>query len=607
MTIRPTTWGQRQVALVRVAPDTAPIVVLIAMPLIMALFGREWLYTSIGHLDPWYNIGFFMYYHDSTFLADHYKLQRLPWLLSGWILYHTLGSLIGNFVLHIGALVVSTVFVYLTLARLVARQSAFLVAAFLTIFIPFHGSGGWDYQAAGSAAYYALTLYLVTRAAQAEDPRNKLIAAGVAYAAALFTTIHLVNFLPVLVGLYFVVGERHRTRAGVRMALRYSLVGFGALTLALCVVNLLVGRGLFFFWPLLKIVIERLADPVGQKPWLLPWTAFFVPPAAFLYLVFPTVMFAASILRLSAAAIGIGRLSLVRTFLLGQYVLLVALWILWQQLGHVALWPELFFHVLNIPAFLALGSVLGGRPNPETRLPLALLAGGLLVAFVPALQGLAAPALNHSVRELLTEATSVALAFGCAILLVFAAFFARRLVAAGFVFFGMASFTFGCLQVEAAWQRSGSLGTLGALYWKRDGCVSHERTFQEVVRLFKIFRSENPVLWQTWIWRGPKGERTFNSGCVMDLNLLRGSVHSTGISNLGLETDTHPREITDEYLNYVVDGGLVVALVQDEKDVDSLAERFALYGKKLTFVWRGMIDLGRVPVVVVIYRSRQQT
>jgi len=74
-----------------------------------------------------------------------------------------------------------------------------------------------------------------------------------------------------------------------------------------------------------------------------------------------------------------------------------------------------------------------------------------------------------------------------------------------------------------------------------------------------------------------------------------------------LETDTHPREITDEYLNYVVDGGLVVALVQDEKDVDSLAERFALYGKKLTFVWRGMIDLGRVPVVVVIYRSRQQT
>src|SRR5215218_4033767 len=125
MAIRLTAWAQGQAALGRLAPDTAPIAVLIAMPLVMSLFGREWLYTPIGSLDPWYNIGFFMFYHDGSFLTDRYKVQRLPWILPGWLLYHGLGPLIANFVLHIGALVVSTVFVYLTLARLVARQSAF--------------------------------------------------------------------------------------------------------------------------------------------------------------------------------------------------------------------------------------------------------------------------------------------------------------------------------------------------------------------------------------------------------------------------------------------------------------------------------------------------
>lgn len=589
------------------SPNFVPIATLIVMPLIMALFSREWLYTEIGYLDPWYNVGFFLFYHDPTFLADHYKLQRLPWILPGWLLYHVFGPLIGNFVLHVGVLVVSTVFVYLTLARLVARQSAFLVAAFLTVYIPFHGAGGWDYQAAGSAAYYAVTLYLIVRAAQAEDPRNHVVAAGVAYAAALFTTIQLVNLLPALVALYFVAGAQSRTRSGLRTVLVYGLLGFVGLTVALCVVNMAVGRGPLFFWPLLKIVLERVADPTGQKPWLLPWSAFFVPPSGFINLVFPAVTLMASLLRLLSSLAGSRRLGPVRTWLLGQYVFLGLLWILWQQLGHTALWPGIFAHILIIPAFLALGGLLGGQSGRASTVPMVLLAATLSLAFVPAFQGAVGEGVVVVARELMSETTGVVILAAIAVAIILAALFVRGLVSVALLLLCGAGFTFGYLQIESTWVKQLEIGKLGERYSARTGCVSHGQTYREIVRLMEIFRSENPVLWQTWLWRGPAGARSFSPDCLVDLHLLRGSVHSTGVSNLGLATDTHPNQITDEYLNYVVNDGLVVALVQDEKDADGLVERFATFGKKLTFIRQGTINLGKVPVRVVIYRSNNST
>jgi hypothetical protein len=136
--------------------------------------------------------------------------------------------------------------------------------------------------------------------------------------------------------------------------------------------------------------------------------------------------------------------------------------------------------------------------------------------------------------------------------------------------------------------------------------VSREQSFREIVRLFKILRSQNPIVWQTWVWRGPQGQSTFGDGCTIDLNWLRGSVTSTGASNLGLPTDTRPSQISDQYIGYVVDGGLVVAMVQREQDADGLVERFAAAGKKLTFVRRVTINLGQVPVLVLIYRSRNE-
>src|SRR5947207_202455 len=111
-----------------------PVLLLLAIPLILAAAQRDWLYTPIGYLDPWYNVGYFLHYSDSTFLGGHYKESRLSWIAPGFVLYQLLTPRLANFVLHVGALVTATVFLYLTLARLVGREVALIVATLLTFY-----------------------------------------------------------------------------------------------------------------------------------------------------------------------------------------------------------------------------------------------------------------------------------------------------------------------------------------------------------------------------------------------------------------------------------------------------------------------------------------
>jgi hypothetical protein len=590
--------GARAQSISAQASHLKPIAVLIAMPLVMASLGREWLYTPIGYLDPWYNVGFFMFYQDPALLPDHYKLQRLPWLLPGWALYHTVGPLAANFILHVGALLIATIFVYLTLARLVGRRSAFVTAATLTIYIPFLGSGGWDYQTAGAAAYYALTLYLTVCAAQAENPRRYLVLTGVAYGAAIYTTIQLVNSLPVVAAFYLVVRRHDRRPVYIWSVFGYGFIGFVGLTAALCAVNAMVGRGFLFFWPLLKIVIERVEDPVGQKAWWLPWSAFFHPPTSFHYLVLLAAMLAVSMLRLSAGIFSVGRLAPVRALLIGQYIFLALLWILWQQLGHTALEPSYFAHVLIIPAFLALGGLLGGEVGEKGRISWALVAGGLLLALVPAAQGALGSTLAPAIAKFSDPETTEALTVLAVAVCLLAAIMPQA-VAPGCVLIGMASFSFALLQLQPE-------GQVLPRFWKAGACVSNEQSFREFIRLTRIFRSENPVSSQTWIWRGPKGVRTFESGCTFDLDTARWAMSSPANSQFGSPTDTDPLQISDQYVSWVGDGNLIVAMVQYDKDADGMIERFAKAGKKLTLIRRETINLGKIPILVLIYRSMRE-
>jgi hypothetical protein len=101
---------------------------LVLIPIIIGLRHDDWLYSPIGYIDPWYNVGYFLNYFDPTFLNGYYKEDRVSWLVPGYFLYKTLGPLASNFVLHIGGLVLSAFFLYLTLARKILKRDAFVLA-----------------------------------------------------------------------------------------------------------------------------------------------------------------------------------------------------------------------------------------------------------------------------------------------------------------------------------------------------------------------------------------------------------------------------------------------------------------------------------------------
>jgi hypothetical protein len=150
---------------------------------------RLMFYSPIGWVDPWCNVGYFLHYSDPEFGAGYYKAARLSWIIPGFIAYHVFQPIVANYVLHMGCLILSVLFLYLTIAGLFGRAVAFAIAACLSVFIPVHGSGGWDYQNAAAGAFYMIAFYTLTRVVSSKQPRWPAIGVGAAYAAAVHATI----------------------------------------------------------------------------------------------------------------------------------------------------------------------------------------------------------------------------------------------------------------------------------------------------------------------------------------------------------------------------------------------------------------------------------
>ena len=188
--------------------DLQNCLLLAAIPIAMSIVNSSWLYSPIGWIDPWVNVAYFLHYSDPTFLNWYYKIARLSWIIPGFVAYQVFQPIVANYALHIGCLIASVTFFYLTVARLLGSRIAFATAVCLVIFTPFHGSGGWDYQNAGAGAYYILAFYLLTAGSLSGNMRT-FVWAGAAYTAALHCTLGFVNLAPILV-IHSLTTYRHK-------------------------------------------------------------------------------------------------------------------------------------------------------------------------------------------------------------------------------------------------------------------------------------------------------------------------------------------------------------------------------------------------------------
>jgi hypothetical protein len=353
------------------SPDRAARLLLVLTPIAMSLINDSWLYTEIAWLDPWYNIAYFLHYSDPNFLNWYYKIARLPWIIPGYLAYSVFTPVVANYILHMGALILSALALYSGLRRLFGVDVAFLTAALLTVYVPFHGSGGWDYQTTPSGAYYLLTFAILTHAALAREKRSWLLfLSGVTYGATVHANVIFINMAPIL-ALHFLTTliARRSEKPSWREIVRYVLLaalGILAVTVVLGLINLAVGRDFIFFKVLFNFVVSYVADTSHEKSWWIPWSdLWFVTPKAFSYLAIP---FCIGLLGLGVLAVAASmrfRFDAVALSLVAQYVFVALMWVFWQSVGHTALTPSYFAYPLIPPMFCAIGgmaALLAKRP-----------------------------------------------------------------------------------------------------------------------------------------------------------------------------------------------------------------------------------------------------
>jgi hypothetical protein len=560
--------------------------VLILIPLIMAAINSDWLYTPIGYLDPWYNVGYFLHYGDPSFRTSYYKISRLSWLLPGWVLYHVFRATVANFVLHVGALLVATIFVYLTLARLVARDIAFLAAIFLTVYYPFHGSGGWDYQTTGAGACYAPTLYFLTRAAQSQTPAISLFAGGAAFAAAFHADILFINMAPVLAGHYLFANRR--TGQPLRRLLHAvgpALAGFVVLTLVLCAISWSAGGSFLFFQPMLDLAFNFVRNPDEQRAWWSPWSSGWFAQRSTYYLDLPLATFLVGAWMLLSNRRHIWRDAVdpVPAFLIGQYLIVGTIWMIWQSLGETALQPDYFAYPLIIPCILGLAGIMSlGRADVQSATQRYLVPASLLLAFVagadvldhlrrdltiPELQGFFARLLDFPVALLLT-------------LLMVRARYAPLAVIATIMLFQAINPPFARVRETYSFD---------------ERCHVSRTAFAAMIA-FDRFLSQLTRPERVWMWMGPPQIAGNATACRFDLLNFRGSTIALSLNALGGADDISAKDIPDAQITALKPGDWVAIATTDRSQGEDVRKRLSEMHRSVGAALELEVSVARIPV-----------
>lgn len=356
-------------------------------PLTLLIWNRDWFFTPIGYIDPWYYVGFAHYYANSHFLPGAYKLARLPWVLSGWLAYHLFPPLTAAYVLHGSYLVLSVgamfATAYLAFNDLLVALTAALLLGFLP---PFQGSGGWDYNNTPAGAFDLVTTALLQWAIVAPAWRGRAMAlCGAAFALTVHCNITFINFLPVLLVHYsasiWYAERRARGRATYLWPWLYGIAGAVGITAVLCAINAAVGRGPWFFLPLVKIVLRYTSEPKFQAVWWRPWSDWLLN-SEFAYCALPFAIVIAGGVALARKSLPLSLQRVTAVLFIGEGIFLVLLWAAWQAQGQTALNIDYFAYPLFVPSILSVASImfLGTRPlSRRVAIMLAFIAYCLLV------------------------------------------------------------------------------------------------------------------------------------------------------------------------------------------------------------------------------------
>jgi hypothetical protein len=560
--------------------------VLSAIPLALSVFNASWLYSPVGYLDPWYNVAYFIHYPDASFANDYYKIARLPWLIPGYAAYYIFTPVVANYLLHICFLIVAVIFFYLTVRRMFGSAISLATAALLAVFVPFHGSGGWDYQNTGAGTYYIISFYLVTLASASKDRSPVWLLAGAAFAAAVHATMSFANLMPILLMQFMTLSKkelgRYPSRGDMLHAGLLFLGGGLLLTILLGLINLAVGRDFLFFKILLQIVLSRIADSSGQAAWWLPWSTGWFLEAPW-YLAMPAAILVISAGTMIAALAVRSRLqpSAVALSLQFQYLLVGLLWIVWQSLGQTALQPDYFAYPIYPPMFFALAGLaaLWQRSRGQQHdVPMwfAMLAGTL--AAVPLIVSGDLPLVGSLAQH---PAPSIVASSACAVGL----FIISQ---------GRPKYLLGAVAAFSAANVIAVAAIGNTNYQYNEGCREGPGGFYRALIDIDHFSTgfvKGPQ--QVYIWWDEDESLRGIPGCTPPISYFAMSLGSIGHRYLAPPEPSMPKadQLPDDSIAIFREGPKVIAvLTADPTSIDQLIERFGRDGVKLVVEGRIMIQ-----------------
>jgi hypothetical protein len=333
-----------------------------ASPLLLLLGTGDWLLTGPNYIDPWQYLGFFYHYTNPDYAAGHYKLARLPWILSGWLVHRVSSGVTAAYLLHAIFLVASGCGFFVLLRALFGNfRLALLGAMLLGFHVPFHGSGSWDYHNTAAGAFYIWALAAVTLAA-IKEAAQRAVLSGVATALAVHSNITYGVFVPLLVVhylfVYRAVAGHFPSRRSLANAVIWSALGAVGITALLSAINLMVGREALFFAKLLNITLRYTADTGYLTGWWHPWSSGWFWRSRHLALATAMVLLSPTVFipfRRSGQAAG-----MMEQLVTVEFLVMAAIWTAWQFAGNLTLEWDYFMYPLQphvILALMALASV----------------------------------------------------------------------------------------------------------------------------------------------------------------------------------------------------------------------------------------------------------
>ncbi len=580
----------------RFGEHAVPIACLVFIPIVIGLIHDDWLYSIIGYMDPWYSVGYFLHYFDPTVGNGYYKEERLSWILPGYFLYKFVGPIAANFALHVGSLIISTLLFYLTLTRLTSRWAALIAAALLCAYYPFHGSGGWDYQSVAGGLYYTITLYLLTRAAQSPKPIPWLIGAGVAFGCAIYAVLLLVNMIPVLAAHYLVINQRRRIGREALRALGWGSIGFVGISLVFSMAAKAAGRNPVFFQEVVGIAFRFTSNPDNQAQWWLPWSSlWFLDSVHAAYFVGITAIAIGSSIWLVGTLLKLrrhqndvnAREGAIPIMLVGQYVFLFLVWVLWQTQGQTALQPDYFAHPLIVPAFLALGVLLGKVGRREA----VVLAAGLVVVVLYGT--LVTPIWLSPLLARILTITGVLLATAAAALF---PKFRGFLIIAAFAIFLLGAPRIDPKAVDNKWHQLRPSPTL---------CTQPRNFFTGLMQLNHKLAVEPLTGAKSYVWWGPPPVQA--TGCDVHIRYFVISLSGVGVPSLTSDPSQDAGKLDAAAEKKLNDGDRIAAVAADRALLRPLLAQFESRNIRLVLEETVPLEVGPPNTAAYIYRLHKPT